>query len=634
MRAHSALLFGLSLLAAAPQRYASVAPPVARPNDNRSPAGSTTADGLTLSLEARRVMWHPDGDSLRGRSTEAFGETGKSAMVPAPLVRVRAGTPVRITVRNVDIPDTLRFMLSPLLGGDTIVVPPGGSTELRYTPTKPGNYYYRAFGSDVQSQQFLMKGLLAGAFIVDSANAGPPRDRVLVLNWLVDSLDKAGAPNFNRMVFSINGLSWPHTERFTATVGDSIRWRVINLNNDVHPLHLHGVYYRVDEYSGTPLQMSNVGPPGSMVVTQRMATFATMSLTWSPEREGNWLFHCHFAFHILPTRIIEAADSVLLKPPPMEHGGNHALSHMAGLVVGIHVKPRPRVAVVPQSDAPRRRLRLVAFADSALPDTAPSFRFRLEEAPTGARTEARPGFSPPLNLTRGEPVSITVVNNLHEATSVHWHGMELESYYDGVAHFGGVGKKLSPMIMPRDSFEARFTPPRSGTFMYHSHVNEVRQQSAGLVGPMIVRDPGMPLENEHTFFIKAARANPGGNGPLEIGGQTNPDTVVVRVGVPTRFRFIGLTAFHPSATVWVTARSDSAFRNFADSLVVQWKPIAKDGYDLPEAQRVMKRARQVISMGETFDYEYTPVASGRMLIEVRTSAATGNLLARIPLRVE
>jgi manganese oxidase len=39
---------------------------------------------------------------------------------------------------------------------------------------------------------------------------------------------------------------------------------------------------------------------------------------------------------------------------------------------------------------------------------------------------------PTLVLRRGEPVAITLVNRLSEATSIHWHGMELESYYDGV----------------------------------------------------------------------------------------------------------------------------------------------------------------------------------------------------------
>jgi hypothetical protein len=93
---------------------------------------------------------------------------------------------------------------------------------------------------------------------------------------------------------------------------------------------------------------------------------------------------------------------------------------------------------------------------------------------------------PTILLKRGEPVSITVVNHLAEATAVHWHGIELDSYYDGVAGFAGHPGRIAPAIAPRDSFEARFTPPRSGTFIYHPHADEVRQQQAGMSGAIVV----------------------------------------------------------------------------------------------------------------------------------------------------
>ncbi|HEX6314382.1 MAG TPA: multicopper oxidase domain-containing protein, partial [Gemmatimonadaceae bacterium] len=470
----------------------------------------------------------------------------------------------------------------------------------------------------------------------DSAGVPPRADRVLVMSWLVDSLTPdQSQPNFDRMVFSINGRSWPHTERLTATVGDSLKWRVINLNVDVHPVHLHGVYFRVDEFLAAPAVLASKGLPGRMAVTELMTPFSTMTMTWAPERAGNWLFHCHFALHLVPPRILEQGEAralTALRDEGKHQHGNHAMSGMSGLVMGITVNPRPGT-VATDADQPRRRLRLVAVSDSGYPDTVPSLRFRLEEPRTGTRTDARPGFSPPIVLTRGEPVSIIVVNAMNEATAVHWHGMELESYYDGVAGFGGVGGRISPSIAPRDSFEARFTPPRSGTFIYHSHVNEVRQHAAGLVGPLIVRDGTAPLENDHTILIKAPRSGPG-NTPIEINGQVNPDTLVLRVGTPVRFRLINLSAFNPNATVWLTTRPDSSFANRPDSLVVQWRPVAKDGADLPEAARAPRLARQIVSMGETFDFEYTPAATGQMRIEVRGAAANANLLARVPVRVQ
>ncbi|MBK8057127.1 MAG: multicopper oxidase domain-containing protein [Gemmatimonadetes bacterium] len=97
---------------------------------------------------------------------------------------------------------------------------------------------------------------------------------------------------------------------------------------------------------------------------------------------------------------------------------------------------------------------------------------------------------PPLVLQRDEAVAITVHNRLAIPTSVHWHGMELESYFDGVGGWSGSATHVAPVIAPRDSFVARFTPPRSGTFIYHSHFGEVRQLSLGLFGALVVLDPG------------------------------------------------------------------------------------------------------------------------------------------------
>ena len=64
---------------------------------------------------------------------------------------------------------------------------------------------------------------------------------------------------------------------------------------------------------------------------------------------------------------------------------------------------------------------------------------------------------------------------------------------------------------------------------------------------------------------------------------------------------------------------------------MRWQLWAKDGADLPAAQRVARRARQIVSMGETYDYLYAPSAAGDLRLEVR--AGTGELLARVPIRV-
>jgi FtsP/CotA-like multicopper oxidase with cupredoxin domain len=252
------------------------------------------------------------------------------------------------------------------------------------------------------------------------------------------------------------------------------------------------------------------------------------------------------------------------------------------------------------------------------------------------RTDGNAAISPPLFLVRGEPVAITIVNRLREPTAIHWHGIELESYYDGVAGFSGFGTRVTPLIAPGDSFVAQFTPPRSGTFIYHSHVDEPRQHRAGLLGALIVRDSAPAVSSKDLiFFIKSARdrSEPTDPVPLEINGTGNPDTVVLRAGRSYRMRFVGLQVRFPGATVRLTARRDSAFLAGPDSMIGRWRPVAKDGADLPEAVRTVRPAQQIVTMGETYDFEFTPEQKGDLRLEVRTQPPA-RLLVRTPIRVE
>jgi FtsP/CotA-like multicopper oxidase with cupredoxin domain len=625
---------------------ARTAPPTIAPNDNRVAAGTSRDGVLTLSLDAVRATWHPDGDSLPGIVVEAFAESGRPASAPGPLVRVPVGTELRLTVRNTLPDDTLTFSLPARLAGadrgaamDSLVLAPGASGELRVRATRPGSYVYRANGRTPIDRVLRMRGLLGGAIVVDSAGARP-RDRVLVLLGINDSLTSYGVPVTERAVVGVNGRAWPHTERVDATVGDTVVWRILNASADVHPMHLHGFYFRVDDFDGPPTGEA----PGRLVVTERMLPFTTMTVTWVPERAGNWLFHCHYQPHARPHRPLDAATvSGATRPVAAAHGTAHdgAASHamaghaMGGLVMGVHVRPRPGARVAARvPDAARRRLRLVALRDAGFPDSLPSLRFRLEEPRTGWRAPARPGISPVLDLVRGEPVAITVVNTMREPVAVHWHGIELESYHDGVPGFSGAGTRTAPLVAPGDSFTARFTPPRAGTFMYHSHVDEVRHHRAGLEGAIVVREGAAPRDTavDKVFLLKSARGSTVA-WPMEIDGAVDPDTLVLRAGRRYRFRFVGLTVTSPNATITLTARRDSSLANPRDTLLARWRPVAKDGRDLPMGERTVRPASLVLSIGETHDVEFTPVAAGDLRLEVRPPSL-GRLTVRVPVRVE
>jgi hypothetical protein len=98
-------------------------------------------------------------------------------------------------------------------------------------------------------------------------------------------------------------------------------------------MHLHGFYYDVLSRGQMSADTIYNVADRRKVNTELMRTGSTMAMTFVPQKPGNWLFHCHFAFHVSA----EAA----LDPPPSEHAHGAATPHgMAGLVIGIHVEPR------------------------------------------------------------------------------------------------------------------------------------------------------------------------------------------------------------------------------------------------------------------------------------------------------
>jgi manganese oxidase len=588
-------------------------------NDNRVPAGTLRDGVLTLRLEVRDAEWHPDRESDPGVVVRAFAEEGKPASIPGPLVRVPQGTEIHAFVRN-SLTDSTLVLRG--LSADTIQVRPGQLRDIRFVATSAGTYYYSGTTApSTPGNRSSVDAELTGAFVVDPlGTTGPANDRIFVLALWSRSPTPGGIVAATDLVrFTINGKAWPNTERLTYTEGDTVRFRIINTSGAAHPMHLHGFYFDV-ESRGNGTRDSTFDRAGSrhLVVTERAAPGRTFTMTWIPTRSGNWMFHCHDNFHVLRNAPLDGSP---LAPVDMQHVTNHAMEMMGGLVMGIEVLPKNDSVIVTQGEA-RRTLRLIARVDSGGTDAEPSFGYVLQDGRTtsSSRTPLLPG--PTILLTRGEPVSITVVNELAEPTAVHWHGIELDSYYDGVAGFAGHRGHIAPAIAPHDSFVAHFTPPRAGTFIYHPHADEVRQQQAGLSGALLVLDPNSPYDPTHDIVLLLTvprRAADGGQ--IYLNGSTAPPEREMRVGERYRVRLINIHTYRPSMIARLTR----------DSTLLTWRAIAKDGMDLPPDQATMRPAMQQMGNGETFDFEVVPTVAGMQRFTV--TAAAGALLATMAFRV-
>ncbi|MBI1924448.1 copper oxidase [Candidatus Poribacteria bacterium] len=164
---------------------------------------------------------------------------------------------------------------------------------------------------------------------------------------------------------------------------------------------------------------------------------------------------------------------------------------------------------------------------------------------------------PTIEAVEGERIRIYVTNRLSAPTSVHWHGIFLPNGMDGVS-----GLNQRP-IQPGETFKYEWTVRQSGTYMYHSHHDEMTQQAMGLMG-MIVFHPRTPspddkVDRDFVILLSEWRIDPGASTPnpnemtdfniLTLNAKCYPGTapLVAKLGDRVRIRLGNLSAtdHHP-----------------------------------------------------------------------------------------
>ena len=386
---------------------------------------------LTVRLYADVGSARPAGPKSTPIEIAAFGEEGAGLSAPGPIIRVREGTTVVLTLRNA-LGTALRVEGLCARPGPCkpVSVAAGASQEVRFDLNAPGTYFYWATTTPGPLQARRLRDTQLGGAIVVEPREGSPADRVFVISTFGNQPPPNTPRSSDADVFAINGTSWPHTERLHHKVGDRVRWRIINLSFTPHPMHLHGFYFVVEATGDIGAERRLAPDQQRTAVTEFVDFGRTFTMSWTPDLPGNWLFHCHMTPHMSgPESSAHGAHA-----GHGSHGAVDSAGGMEGLVIGIHVTGDRKIE--PPDSRPARKLSMVMREEPNRYGNQSGYRIDLEgvDAP---RLNPGPVPGPVLVLTRGEPVEITLVNRMTEPTAIHWHGIELESYHDGVPGFGG-----------------------------------------------------------------------------------------------------------------------------------------------------------------------------------------------------
>jgi len=234
-------------------------------------------DTKVFELTAKEVMW----EISPGKKVKAWAWNGT---VPGPIIRVTEGDKVRIIVYNeLPEPTTLHshgldvpYNMDGVSGMTQDPIPPGGTFTYEFVARPAGTHWYH---SHHDSAKQVSMGLY-GAFIVDPKKPAIKADRDYTM-----TIADAG------LGFSLNGKSFPATEPLEAKMGETIRLRLINVGEMIHPMHLHGQPFTVITKDGYPLAQPQ------MMDTITIAPGETYDVLIKPNAPGNWAFHCHILPH-------------------------------------------------------------------------------------------------------------------------------------------------------------------------------------------------------------------------------------------------------------------------------------------------------------------------------------------------
>jgi FtsP/CotA-like multicopper oxidase with cupredoxin domain len=266
----------------APTADGAAAEPAARTTPYGTRPLASTMDGgvRVFRLTAAPVKWRTDDT----HTVDAWAYNGQ---VPGPVIRGRVGERIRIVLTNrLPEPTTVHWHGIGLpIGMDGVpgisqkAVEPGETFTYEFDLKHEGLFMYHPHFNTLAQQT---RGLY-GALVVDPPE-GPPAGVTEMFQVLSEMSGQ----------FLINGRSFPSTDAYAVRNGTPALFRVINVGEMDHPMHLHGFFFRQVAADGGKV------PPAAQFdrYTQNVAPGEAFDLAFTPDEDGVWLFHCHILGHV------------------------------------------------------------------------------------------------------------------------------------------------------------------------------------------------------------------------------------------------------------------------------------------------------------------------------------------------
>jgi plastocyanin len=252
------------------------------------PMEYTTLPDGTKRFEVTAAI--TDWEVEPGKIVQAWTYNG---VVPAPEIKVEVGDKVQILLHN-ELPTATAIHYHGVVVPNSMdgvppytqeAVPPGEDFLYEFTAVEPAVGIYHSHNGAEQ----VLDGLF-GAFTIGRP-ATPPE---LLERGFAETPDQSINMVLNDagvIGLTLNGKSFPATEPYTATVGDTLMVNYYNEGLAAHPMHLHQPLGWIIAKDGAPLLQPIPGDTINVAPGERYTVLYKIS------EPGVWAWHCHILTH-------------------------------------------------------------------------------------------------------------------------------------------------------------------------------------------------------------------------------------------------------------------------------------------------------------------------------------------------
>lgn len=197
---------------------------------------------------------------------------------------------------------------------------------------------------------------------------------------------------------------------------------------------------------------------------------------------------------------------------------------------------------------------------------------------------------PTLRFRPGDQIRVYLRNDLDEATSIQWHGLDVPNSMNGVP---GIS---TPAVMPGETLIYEFTVPNTpGTFLYRAQMDDAAQVGNGLSGAFVI-DPRDNTNAQYDQDRIVLFNNIAGHYLINGREFPNTDPWEIHSGDRLRIRMIDASA------------SDGHSMYFQGHRV---KEIARDGAELSGNASADMQNTVWVAPGQTVDVALNADAVGK-----------------------